>query len=374
MTPRLLLIAVAAAAFASAAGAQTRVDDLPALRKDGKSLYTTYCERCHGADGSDTTLYQGAKSLVDVTQRYTPKQIVQKSQGFAAVTLSAAQGASLVAFLDTFRTGGYAAPEMLVETSWVAAHAADPDVRFVDMRPAADYAAGHLPGAVSLQEGPLRNAEDRLTHLPTPEALTAMLNTAGIGNGTHVVAYDHQGGRMAARLWYVLNAYGHSRVSVVNGGWLKWQAEKRPISMEVPQVAAADFKPKVTPTLTCPSAEFLKRDPKIMVLDARSEAEFTGAQASPGSTKSGRVPGSVNVDWRENVTGPTQVFKSAMELRKLYEAKGLTPDKQIVVYCASGGRASHSVFALKLIGYPNVRVYFGSFADYTSRPDAPVEK
>jgi thiosulfate/3-mercaptopyruvate sulfurtransferase len=283
--------------------------------------------------------------------------------------LLGALGTFIVAVL-----GGYANPQMLVETDWVALHASDPGVRLVDMRGAAAYAAGHIPGAVHVEEGPLRDPEDRLTYLPPPEAFAARMSRAGITNTTHVVAYDDQGGKMAARLWYVLNAYGHERVSLVNGGWNKWVAEKRPVSTEAPRVAPAAFVPKVTPALTCPSTELLARKPGVVVLDTRSPAEYAGVQTSPGATKAGRIPGAVNVDWKENVTGPDLVFKTGTELKKLYEGKGITPDQEIVSHCASGGRAAQTLFTLKLLGYPNVRVYYGSFSDYTARPDAPVEK
>lgn len=272
------------------------------------------------------------------------------------------------------RGPGYAHPEMLVDSAWVAAHARDTGVRVVDMRGAKAYAAGHIPGAVHIEEGPLRNPEDRFTYLPRPEAFAAMMRQAGIGNGRHVVAYDDQGGKMAARLWYVLGAYGDNRVSLLNGGWNKWTAEGRAISTEAPHVPSARFTPRLVGTLTCPSPTLLARQPGVVVLDARSPTEWSGATVSPGATKAGRIPGAVNVEWKENVTGPEMVFKPASALRAMYAAKGLTPDKRIVVHCASGGRAAQSLFTLKLLGYPHVRIYYGSFADYTSRPDAPVEK
>lgn len=265
-------------------------------------------------------------------------------------------------------------PPLLLDTGWVAMHAHDPDVRIVDMRDAAAYAAGHIPGAVHIQEEPLRNPEDRLTYLPRPEALATMMSQAGISNQTHVVAYDDQGGKMAARLWYVLNAYGHNRVSLIDGGWNQWIAEKQPITSEIPAVAPASFVPRVVPTMTCPTTELLARRPGVVILDARSPAEFRGEQTSPGAERAGRIPGAVNVEWKENVTGPTMRFKSREELRKLYASKGITPDKEIVTHCASGGRAAQTLFTLKLIGYPRVRIYYGSFADYSRRREAPVEK
>src|SRR5207302_727061 len=121
------------------------------------------------------------------------------------------------------------------------------------------YAAGHIPGAVRIEEGPLRNSEDPVTYLPRPEAVTAILGRAGIGNRTHVVAYDDQGGKSAARLWHVLNAYGDSRVSLLNGGWNKWVAEQRPTTTDVPEIQPATFTPKATPTMSCPSSEILSR-------------------------------------------------------------------------------------------------------------------
>jgi thiosulfate/3-mercaptopyruvate sulfurtransferase len=201
-----------------------------------------------------------------------------------------------------------------------------------------------------------------------------MMSQAGIANDTHVIAYDDQGGKMAARLWYVLNAYGDDHVSLLNGGWNKWTAEGRPTTTRIPVIAPGSFTPRVVPTLTCSSTALLSRQPGVVVLDARSPEEFRGEQTSRGAAKAGRIPGAVNVEWKENVTGPTMVFKPATELLRLYQSKGITPDKEIVTHCASGGRAAQTLFTLKLLGYPHVRIYYGSFADYSQRPEAPIER
>ena len=148
------------------------------------------------------------------------------------------------------------------------------------------------------------------------------MGAAGITRVTHVVIYDDQGGRSAARLWFVLNAYGHLKASLVNGGWSKWTAEKRPTTPEVPQAAPATYAPKKVPDAVCAAPELLARKPDVVVLDTRSEREFRGA----------RIPNAVHVDWQENVTGEHLTFRPADELKKLYESKGITPDKTVVTY------------------------------------------
>jgi thiosulfate/3-mercaptopyruvate sulfurtransferase len=269
---------------------------------------------------------------------------------------------------------GYARPELLVEPDWVEQHRADRNVRIVDIREEKAYSESHIPGAVRVEERPLRNPEERLTYLPRPEVFEGMARKAGIDNKSHVIIYDDQGGKMAARLWYVLHAFGHKRISLINGGWQKWTAEKRPVSAEVPKVMQTDFRVKEIPDMTCPLPEFLARKPNVVVLDVRSPDEYTGKTLSPGAKKEGRIPGAVNVEWKENVSGPNLEFKPADELRKMYAEKGITPDKEIVVHCGGGGRAAQSLFTLKLLGYPKVKVYYGSFADYSALPDVPIDK
>src|SRR5471030_599276 len=140
----------------------------------------------------------------------------------------------------------YTHPEQLVETDWVAAHTADANVRIVDMRQAG-YADGHVPGAVYVSPVAIRDAKAPPTFLPTPAAFEAMMATLGISDRTRVVVYDERGGIYAARLWWILNYYGHANVALVNGGWLKWTAEHRPASGEVTAVSAGHFAARPQP-------------------------------------------------------------------------------------------------------------------------------
>lgn len=305
--------------------------------------------------------------------RAMQNNLTRRAFGTVLLGLALTVGAGLSPLRAAPETG-YGKPELLVDNAWLAQHRADANVRVLDLRDEKAYAAGHIPGAVHLNEAALRNPADKETYLPTPEAFAAMMSRAGVTSDTHVVLYDDQNSRPSARLWYVLNAYGHNRVSILNGGWKKYAMENSAASTETPKVAETKFTPRGTPELSCPAPQLLARKLGVVVLDVRSPEEYAGTQTSGGSAKAGRVPGAVNVDWRENVAGPYGEFKPAAELQKMYAAKGVTPEKEIVTYCASGGRAAHSLFTLKLLGYPHVKVYYGSFSDYTSRPDAPVEK
>lgn len=126
--------------------------------------------------------------------------------------------------------------------------------------------------------------------------------------------------------------------------------------------------------MTCTLPQFLKRKPGVVVLDARSPNEYTAKIVSPGAKQEGRVPGAVNVEWKENITGPNLEFKPADTLLAIHVAKGITPNKEIVVHCAAGGRAAQSLFTLRLLGYNKVKVYYGSFADYSALPNVPIDK
>src|SRR5262245_26650255 len=140
----------------------------------------------------------------------------------------------------------YAHPEQLVDTDWAAAHAADGNVRIVDMRQSG-YDAGHIPGAVYLSPVAIRDANAPPTFLPTTAAFEQMMAKLGISDGTRVVVYDERGGIYAARLWWILNYFGHPNVALMDGGWVKWTAEHRPTSTEAPPPPAGRFTARPQP-------------------------------------------------------------------------------------------------------------------------------
>jgi thiosulfate/3-mercaptopyruvate sulfurtransferase len=269
---------------------------------------------------------------------------------------------------------GYARPELLAETDWLAQHLSDPAVRIVDMRSEEAYRKGHIPGAVNLGWKALKDADNEVAVIP-PEKLASLMGQLGISNDTTVVGYDAEGGLAPARLWWVLDYYGHSKAKVLNGGWNKWTKEKRPVTVEVPTPQATQFSVQMDSQKICLVEELLveMKRPNVVIVDARSAAEYSGFDVR--AKRGGHIPGTVNIDWQRNVTNDElKAFRPALELRKLYEAAGVTPDKEIIVHCQTGVRAAHTVFTLTLLGYNQPRNYDGSWQEWGNRPDLPIAR
>ncbi len=266
----------------------------------------------------------------------------------------------------------YAHPDQLVDTDWVAAHAADANVRIVDMRQAG-YADGHVPGAVYLSPVAIRDAKAPPTFLPTPEAFEAMMATLGIGDATRVVAYDERGGIYAARLWWILNYYGHPNVALMNGGWVKWTAEQRAGSTVTPVPAAARFTTHPQPQWVATASDLVGAidKPGVKIIDARTTAEIEGKDLR-GIKRGGFIPSSIPVYWEELLDTQKKTFKPAEELKKIYEERGIVPSQDVIAYCQVGMRASVDLFALHLIGYDKLRNYYGAWEEWGGRDDLPI--
>jgi thiosulfate/3-mercaptopyruvate sulfurtransferase len=266
----------------------------------------------------------------------------------------------------------YARDDVLVDGDWLQARLTEPSLRIVDCDLPDTYARAHLPGAVNPRDHYYKDPDDGRFIAP-PEQFAAMMQALGIGDETEVVGYDQSGLRLAARLWWCLNYYGHARVHILDGGWNLWLKQGRPVTMEPARPPAAKFTPQA-PDESFVGAEYVMAAlarPDAVVLDVRSDAEWQGKE-NRGNKRAGRMPGAVHHEWLNNLTAEDQHFRPAAELRAACEALGVTPDKEVITVCQAGIRASSAAVALKLLGYPNVRVYDGSFADWANRDDTPL--
>lgn len=271
-------------------------------------------------------------------------------------------------------SGGYTRPELLVDTAWVAAHAADPQVRVVDLRPRG-YAEGHIPHAVWLDNNWIRNPKAAPDFLPTPAEFEALMGRLGIGPDTRVIAYDERGGIYAARLWWILNHYGHGNVALLNGGWTKWSAEQRPVSTDTPTPAAPPFRVRAARIGHARAADVVAamNRPGTRILDARTQAEIDGTDLR-NIKRGGFIASSTPVYWEDTLVKPSLEFKPAADIAQLYRDKGVTADDQVIVYCQVGMRASHDLFTLALIGHDlsKLRNYYGAWEEWGNRDDTPI--
>ena len=274
----------------------------------------------------------------------------------------------------------------LVSVDWLAGRVADPQVRVADVRwylphlgktGADEYTRAHLPGAVFVDldtelaapvgQGPGRHP------LPAPEAFQAAMRRAGVSADTHVVVYD-DGGGTSARLWWLLRYFGHPRVSVLDGGIGAWVAAGQPVGTgPAPRVAEGDFvaRPGVSAMLVDKAAvgELAAR-PAARLIDARARERYEG-RVEPIDSRPGHIPGAYNVPYAENL-GPDGHFLAPDALSEKYAPVSVAEADTIVAYCGSGVSACYTVFALHLLGREDVKLYEGSWSDWSADPTLPA--
>ena len=279
----------------------------------------------------------------------------------------------------------YAHPEVVVDTKWVEDHIQDPNVRLaeVDYDPKSNYMLGHVPGAVLFDWR--QDINDPITrNVLGKQECQNLLQNAGINDDTTLVLYGDFNNWFAAFAFWVFKYYGYQDLRLLNGGRKKWLEEDRPLTKDIPSYPAGNFKASEPDrnirVFLNDVKEALDKADKALV-DVRSPKEFTGEILAPPeyptehAQRGGHIPGAANIPWGQAVNDSDGTFKSVDELKKLYESKGITSDKEIIAYCRIGERSSHTWFVLKyLLGYSNVKNYDGSWTEWGNMIANEIEK
>jgi thiosulfate/3-mercaptopyruvate sulfurtransferase len=285
---------------------------------------------------------------------------------------------------------GYANPDILVSTEWLAEHLHDKGLRVLECdEDVLLYDQGHIPGAIKLDwqtelNDPLRRDYLDQTHFE------ALLSRKGISNDDTLIFYGDKNNWWATYSFWVFQLFGHTNAKILDGGRAKWIAEGRPLETETPSYPATTYKAKTRDDQAIRAFRDEVRDlldkegqglkAGRMLVDVRSPAEYSGEllhmanYPQEGALRGGHIPGAANIPWAQ-AAQEDGTFKPVEQLRALYEGKGVTPDKDVVTYCRIGERSSHTWFVLKyLLGYDKVRNYDGSWTEWGNLVGAPIER
>jgi len=277
---------------------------------------------------------------------------------------------------------GYAKPDVLVSTDWVQEHLEDPGVRLIEVdEDSSAYEKGHIPGAIGWNWTTDLHTKVGRDYLDQA-GFSALLSEAGVGPDTTVVLYGGNNNWFAAYAYWLLKLRGYDAVKLLDGGRKKWELEARELSGAVPSPSPTGYAiggPEA-PAIRALRDEVLEKvGSSTGFVDVRSPEEYRGEKLAPDhlpqeqSQVPGHIAGAANIPWVQ-AANDDGTFKSAEELRALYEAQGITPDREVIAYCRIGERSSHTWFALQeLLGYGNVKNYDGSWTEYGSLVGAPVE-
>jgi thiosulfate/3-mercaptopyruvate sulfurtransferase len=280
---------------------------------------------------------------------------------------------------------GYVSTDILVSTDWVAEHLNDPHVRIIESNEdPLLYPAGHIPGAVQVDWTNDLNDPVRRDYLDKA-GFEKLLSRIGVRNNQTVVFYGDKNNWWACYAFWVFQLFGHNHAKIMDGGRLKWEKEGRELTRDVPTYEATTYiaPERDDSKIRAFRDQVLKHaDAKLPLVDVRSPDEYSGKLThmpnypQEGALRAGHIPGAKSVPWAKAVNADDGTFKTADELKTIYEKEqGLKPDENIVAYCRIGERSSHTWFVLTyLLGYKHVRNYDGSWTEWGNSVGVPIEK
>jgi thiosulfate/3-mercaptopyruvate sulfurtransferase len=277
----------------------------------------------------------------------------------------------------------YARPDVLVSVQWVADHLDDPDICLVESNEdVLLYNTGHIPGAVKIDWFGELN-DPLIRDYLNAEQFANLLSQKGISPDTTVIFYGDKNNWWAAYAFWVFQLFGHTNAKLMDGGRKKWQLDGRPLVRDLPARPVVEY-----PVPIRDDSRIRAFRDEVMahvnaggaLVDVRSPGEYSGEllhmpdYPQEGSLRGGHIPGARNIPWAR-AANDDGTFKSAVDLKSLYEANGITPDKDVIAYCRIGERSSHTWFVLTyLLGYPSVHNYDGSWTEWGNLVGAPVER
>jgi len=264
---------------------------------------------------------------------------------------------------------------LILEADELEKHLGADNLIIVDLCKDETYLQSHIPGAIHLQYPKIIHVEKPVMGLvPDDKELSQVLSSIGLTTDTHVVAYDDEGGGKACRFLWTLDIIGHQHFSLLNGGLHAWANEGHPLDNQSVTATSGDYQAHVSDKGIANKDDILGKleNPNVVFLDNRSMQEFTGTKRF--AERGGHIPHAVNLDWMQTMDQSRNLrLLPDEQLQGMLDKLGVTPEKEIILYCQTHHRSSHTYMLLKHLGYSNIKGYPGAWSEWGNLPDTPIE-